>query len=168
MKSLGFALFKPFGTCLEKQGCPASRVVVAMLNHLFNQAAWARNRLRPHAGRSARLDLHPFVVDFVVNEKGFIAASSPASPEVSLSLPLDQIVKAISAGNGIETLMAQAQISGSADLAEALGFVFRHLRWDIGEDLSHVVGDIAAHRIVSAWKLRRSSQDDSIKIETDK
>ncbi|MDR2689354.1 MAG: hypothetical protein LBB76_06305 [Azoarcus sp.] len=132
----------------------ASRAVLTILDHLLAQAAWARDRLRPHAGRRARLDLHPFIVDFTVNEEGFVDASSPASPEVSLSLPLDQVMKAISAGKGIEVLMAQAHISGSADLAEALGFVFRHLRWDIGEDLSHVFGDIVAHRIVSAWKIR--------------
>ena len=39
-----------------------------------------------------------------------------------------------------------------AEVAEALGFVFRHLRWDAEEDLSRVLGDIAAHRLVDGGR----------------
>jgi ubiquinone biosynthesis accessory factor UbiJ len=48
-------------------------------------------------------------------------------------------------------------MQGDTALAEEIGFVARHLTWDVEEDLSRVVGDIAAHRIVrgarafSAW-----------------
>jgi ubiquinone biosynthesis protein UbiJ len=44
--------------------------------------------------------------------------------------------------------MRAARIEGSAEFAEALGFVIRNLRWDAEEDLSRVVGDVAAHRLV--------------------
>jgi len=33
-----------------------------------------------------------------------------------------------------------------------LGFVIRNLRWDAEEDLSTIVGDIAAHRIVAGTR----------------
>ena len=45
--------------------------------------------------------------------------------------------------------MAKVRIEGNAEFADALGFVFRNLRWDLEEDLSRIIGDIAAHRIVS-------------------
>ena len=45
--------------------------------------------------------------------------------------------------------MRAVRIEGSAELAETLGFVIRNLRWDIEEDLSRLVGDIAAHRIAT-------------------
>ena len=48
--------------------------------------------------------------------------------------------------------MRAARIEGSAEFAEALGFVIRNLRWDAEEDLSAIVGDIAAHRIVKGTK----------------
>lgn len=48
--------------------------------------------------------------------------------------------------------MRAAHIEGSAEFAEALGFVIRNLRWDAEEDLSKVVGDIAAHRMVSTTR----------------
>jgi ubiquinone biosynthesis protein UbiJ len=56
-------------------------------------------------------------------------------------------------------VLTQAHISGSAELAEALGFVLRNIRWDIESDLARLVGDIAAHRLVkggkslAAWQL---------------
>jgi len=36
-----------------------------------------------------------------------------------------------------------------AELAAALQYLARHLRWEVEEDLSRVVGDVAAHRIAS-------------------
>jgi ubiquinone biosynthesis protein UbiJ len=50
---------------------------------------------------------------------------------------------------GKDAVMRAARIEGSAEFAEALGFVIRNLRWDAEEDLSKIVGDIAAHRIVA-------------------
>jgi hypothetical protein len=56
------------------------------------------------------------------------------------------------------SLFSAATISGSADLAETLGFVFRNLRWDIEHDLSRVLGDIvpgepAAGKGLAQWQL---------------
>ena len=51
---------------------------------------------------------------------------------------------------GREALMRGAHITGVADFAEALGFVLRNLEWDVEEDLSRVLGDIAARRLVMA------------------
>jgi ubiquinone biosynthesis protein UbiJ len=54
--------------------------------------------------------------------------------------------------------MRAARIEGSAEFAQALGFVIRNLHWDAEEDLSRLVGDIAAHRMVkgarefAAWQ----------------
>ena len=53
---------------------------------------------------------------------------------------------------GKEAVMRAARIEGSAEFAQALGFVIRNLRWDAEEDLSRLVGDVAAHRIVKGGK----------------
>ncbi len=117
-------------------------------NHLLAQSGWACSRLQPHAGKRARLDISPVSIDFSITDEGhFAACSSDASPDVSLQLPLSESPRALN--GGIEALMSQVRIAGNAEFADALGFVFRHLRWDLEEDLSRVVGDIAAHRIVS-------------------
>ena len=51
-----------------------------------------------------------------------------------------------------EGLMREVRVEGNAEFADALGFVFRHLRWDVEEDLSRLIGDIAAHRLVDAGR----------------
>lgn len=131
---------------------------LAATNHLLAQAGWARSRLLPHAGKRARLDLVPLSVDFAISEDGRLAACSSADePDVTLSLPLAESPRLL--GGGIEALMSQVRIAGNAEFADALGFVFRHLRWDLEEDLARVVGDIAAHRLVSTGQaLERSGQ----------
>jgi ubiquinone biosynthesis protein UbiJ len=134
----------------------AAIVSLAALDHLLGQAAWARERLRPHAGRHVRLDLAPFAVAFTIAEDGTLAASpADAVPEVTLSLPLADALAA--ASGGLEAVMAKALIEGKAELADALAFVFRRLRWDIEEDLAKFVGDIAAHRLVDVSRGLASS-----------
>ena len=47
------------------------------------------------------------------------------------------------------SVFAAARLSGKADFAEALGFVFRNLRWDPEADLARLTGDVVARRVVS-------------------
>lgn len=120
---------------------------LASTNHLLAQSGWARTRLQPHAGKRATLELSPLAVSFSVSADGHLAScSSDSEPDVMLQVPLAESARII--GGGMEALMSQVRITGNADFADALGFVFRHLRWDLEEDLSRVVGDIAAHRLV--------------------
>lgn len=130
------------------QALPAP--LIAAINHLLGQASWAREKLAPFAGHSARITLPPFEAAFLVGDDGCISAPSPAAElEVSISLPAATPLLAL---QGKDAVMRSARIEGSAEFAEALGFVIRNLRWDAEEDLSRVVGDIAAHRIVAGTR----------------
>lgn len=127
-----------------------AQVFLAATNHLLTRAGWARQRLQPHAGRSARLDLTPLgTIDFSVSADGHFADwVGDATPDVVLRLaPGD-----LPLGQGLEAVMRQVRIEGNAELADTLGFVFRHLRWDAEEDLSRVIGDIAAHRLIDTGR----------------
>lgn len=120
----------------------------AAVNHVLARSPWARERLQPFAGQHFRISAHPFSLDAGVSIDGLLsAASMPAEPDVVLSLPLTEAPLALS--GGMERLMNRVRISGNAEFAEAIGFVFRNLSWDVEEDLSRVLGDITAHRIVS-------------------
>lgn len=134
------------------QALPAP--LLAAINHLLGQAAWAREKLAPFAGHAARIRLPPFEGAFMIGEDGCIAAPmlanpAEAEPEVNISLPAATPLLAL---QGKDAVMRAARIEGSAEFAEALGFVIRNLRWDAEEDLSRVVGDIAAHRIVGGTR----------------
>ena len=129
-----------------------SSLFLSATNHLLSQAGWARQRLQPHAGRTARLVLSPVAeIDFSVTNEGQLAEwSGEEAPEVSLRLAVADLPRLLV--DGLETAMRHVRIEGNAELAEALGFVFRHLRWDAEEDLSRVFGDIAAHRLVDGGR----------------
>lgn len=120
---------------------------VALLNHLLERSAWARQRLSPFAGRPARLMLEQLSIDFTIGTDGYLCASgSECEPEVTISAPLAALPTLI---EGWERVMKSVRINGNAEMADALGFVFRNLRWDAEADLAELVGDVAAHRLHS-------------------
>lgn len=125
---------------------PLPAPALAFVNHVLAQSGWAQERLKPFAGRSARLDMAPFDVGFLVATDGLLDAPDPgAQVDVTLSLPpLSPLLML----QGFEGLMRSVRLSGTVDFAEALGFIVRNVRWDAEEDLSKFVGDIAAHRLV--------------------
>lgn len=135
---------------------PLPAPLQAAINHLLGQASWAREKLMPFAGHAAQIKLPPFEAAFLITPEGSIAAPEPgAETEVTISLPATTPLLAL---QGKEAVMRAARIDGSAEFAQALGFVIRNLRWDAEEDLSRLVGDVAAHRIVkgghgfAAWQ----------------
>lgn len=122
-----------------------SSAFVALFNHLLNRAEWARRRLLPFSGRPARLVLEAVSIDFTIEADGHVAASGgPAEPDVTISAPLAALPDLI---DGWERVMKSVRINGNAEMADALGFVFRNLRWDPEADLAGVVGDVAARRL---------------------
>ncbi|MDD5175209.1 MAG: hypothetical protein PHQ05_02135 [Sterolibacterium sp.] len=121
-----------------------TNAVLGALNHMLQDAAWARARLMPFAGRAARLSLPPFRLDMAVTAEGMLALVGTEVRDVEIALPPDAPLLAL---RGIEAITKAACISGSAEFADALGFVLSNLRWDFEEDLSKIIGDIAAHRI---------------------
>lgn len=125
---------------------PLPAPIQAAINHVLGQAAWAREKLMPFAGHSAQIKLPPFEAAFLIAPDGSIAApAADAELEVSISLPVTTPLLAL---QGKDAVMRAARIEGSAEFAEALGFVIRNLRWDAEEDLSNLIGDIAAHRLI--------------------
>jgi len=123
---------------------PALRFV----NHLLTSEDWARTRLKAFSGQSVRFELGSFGVPLEISPAGFfrrLRAESSEPARVTVSLPADAPLRLLT---DRASLPAAARISGSAELAECLGFVLRHLRWDAESDLAQVVGDIAARRLL--------------------
>ncbi|MBM3390448.1 MAG: hypothetical protein FJY34_00510 [Betaproteobacteria bacterium] len=118
---------------------------LAALNRLLAAAPWARDKLAPFSGKRAHLALGPLPVEFRIAPDGTLESLGSGAPDVEIILPLPTPLALLA---GREALMKNARIGGAADFAEALGFVLRNLEWDAEEDLSRIVGDIAAHRII--------------------
>jgi ubiquinone biosynthesis protein UbiJ len=120
--------------------------ILAALNHLLGQAAWARRQLQPFAGRRARFEMLPWRFAFGIGTDGRFEAVTEPEVDVTVVLPANGPLLAL---QGIDRLMATAHVSGNAEFATALSFVLKNLRWDAEEDLARLVGDIVAHRVVS-------------------
>jgi len=135
--------------------------LLAAVNHVLRQASWAGAKLAPFAGHTAQIKLSPFEGAFTVIEGGQLTAPAPgAKPEVTISLPATAPLLFL---QGTDAVMRAARLEGSAEFAEALGFVVRHLRWDVEEDLSKMFGDIVAHRLVGGTRSFGSWQQQAAK-----
>jgi ubiquinone biosynthesis protein UbiJ len=137
------------------------QVFLATLNHLLGSANWARGRLKPFAGRHARIEMPPLAFGFEVDAEGWVRQIlDPTDADVCIRLPAETPLLLL---QGIDKIMACASVAGNAEFATELSFVFRNLRWDAEEDLSKLVGDIAAHRITQganqliAWQKQTAS-----------
>ncbi|WP_306605163.1 SCP2 domain-containing protein [Azonexus sp.] len=121
------------------------RLIVLPINHLVADAPWAGERLRQHAGGVLRIKGGVFSLLLQIDGTGFLrACDASLTPDVCIDLPPDFLLRAAVDRNN---LMSAARLSGMADFAETLAFVFRNLRWDIEGDLARFLGDIPARRL---------------------
>ncbi len=118
-----------------------------VFNRLLGPESWARDCLREFSGQSFRLKVgQQNVLHLSVNADGLFAAGDPTSEEtVVVRLPSDAAARWFIDRSA---LISVATISGSADFAETLAFVFRNLRWDPADDLSRLVGDVVTRRML--------------------
>jgi ubiquinone biosynthesis protein UbiJ len=128
-----------------------ARALISALNHLLSGEGWARERLRSFSGQHLRLAGGPLALDLAVDHEGLFHSTDARNgepPAVTIELPGDAPFRLLNGGR--EAVFSAARLTGAADFAEALAFVFRNLRWDVEDDLSKFVGDITAHRLVNA------------------
>ena len=122
-----------------------TQVAIASLNHVLGQAAWACEKLKPHAGRVALLSSPLVTLRLAIEPDGHFAEAAADSPaDAEIDLPISAVSQVL---HGFDAVARHVAVSGNAEFAETLGFVLRNLRWDAEEDLSRVFGDIVAHRM---------------------
>lgn len=117
------------------------------LNHLLRGESWARERLKPFAGKTANFLVPPFSLLLTVTSGGEVAkAAGDVVPDVKFVLAPPLLLRLIGRD---EAAYKQVEITGDSEFAEAIAYVAKNLRWDAAEDLSHIFGDIVAQRLVS-------------------
>ncbi len=122
--------------------------IAAAINHLLESASWARERLKPFAGKILRFNLAPFTVTLAIRASGEVE-DSPVTGAADASFTL-------TSGVALRVLAAdpdawrEVEVNGDTALAREILAIAQNLRWDVEEDLSRVFGDIAAHRMVQA------------------
>ena len=139
----------------------ASSTAITVLNRMLSREAWAREKLAPFAGRSARFDAAPFGLTLQVADDGTFAAASnnnnnQGEPAVTIGVALSSLPLAMF---DPAAAMKDVRLTGDAEFAQALAFVLQNLRPEPEEELSRFIGDAAAQRLVgflrasaSQWK----------------
>lgn len=122
----------------------------AAVNHVLRSAPLAMERLARHAGRTAEFRVGPFAFALTVQTTGEV---TPAVSEAARDLHVRMspfLLPRLAAGE--EAAFRDIEMQGDMELAQEIAYLARNLTWDVEEDLSGVVGDIAAHRVVGAGR----------------
>lgn len=122
---------------------PAARAI----NHVLQSAPLALERLRKHAGRTAAFHVGPLTLAFTVQTTGEVAAAVTGATR-DLDVRISPFVLPRLAAKD-EAAYREIEMQGDMELAHEISFIARNLTWDVEEDLSRVIGDISAHRVVS-------------------
>ena len=125
------------------------------LNRLLEAEPWARERLAPFAGMTVELRAPPLPgLRFVILPGGTLEAGGD-DPALTLTVRPDALPALLQSE---EHFVRSVDVTGDERLAAEVMMLMRHLRWDAEEDLSKLVGDVAAHRLMglargfAAWQ----------------
>ena len=123
-------------------------LAVPAINRLLRANTWALDKLKPHAGKTALLTSPPFELRLTVSETGdVLAPAREASPAVTIEVSPGVLLRLLARD---ESAWSAARVTGDMEFAGAIDHLRCNLVWDYEEDLSHVLGDIGAHRVARA------------------
>ena len=128
-----------------------SGLLLRGFNSLLGREAWARERLSAHAGKSLRVVAGRFALQASVASSGLLQVCADAVvPDVTVSIPADRLrdLPGVWRDQGQAGIIGLMHIQGDAGLAQLLSDLAQSLRWDVEDDLSRVVGDVLAVRLV--------------------
>ncbi|MFM9968073.1 MAG: SCP2 domain-containing protein [Burkholderiales bacterium] len=133
----------------------------SFVNHLLIQQSWASERLATHAGGRIRVQMPPIfdASDFAILDSGLLQAEpTQTAPDLTISMKIAALPMLLT--HHPDTLK-HVELSGNAALASSVQALFARLQWDVEEDLSRVVGDIAAHRMAGIGRALFAWQRDA-------
>jgi ubiquinone biosynthesis accessory factor UbiJ len=127
------------------------RRLVLLANHVLMQEAEAQARLARQAGRVVEAHWRVFVVRLVATPAGLLdVAPGGAHPDLTLTLTEEspwELAQAALRGD-----KPPVRIAGDVQFAAEINWLVDHVRWDLEEDLSRVIGDAPAHAIGEAGR----------------
>lgn len=140
---------------------PISTPFIQFVNHLLAKEKWASAKLQDHANKIANFDLQAISLRVKVGADGMLeSAAEGAQADVTIRIKLSDLSQILQQR---DKAFSYVKIDGDADLANTISYLSDNLRWEVEEDLSRVVGDLAAVKLVSGAKaltenLKRTQQ----------
>ncbi|MEY4295451.1 MAG: hypothetical protein RLY82_1139 [Pseudomonadota bacterium] len=152
--SLLNSIFGDLGNKLSKLQPPAWAIdevqhrVVLLLNHVLMQEPEAMARLTRVKANVVRIQWQDFTMSLCATPAGLLErADDHKAADLSLLVADDSLASLV------QTVLAGGKppikIEGDVQLAAEVNWLVDHVRWDIEEDLSRILGDAPAHAVVS-------------------
>lgn len=124
--------------------------VLLLVNHVLMQEPQAQARLVRQKGAQVRVVWRSFAMQFIATPAGLLdrvsaTDSSAKAPDLTLTV-LEASPFALAQG-ALKGDKPPINIEGDVQLAAEIGWLVDHVRWDLEEDLSRVIGDGPAHTL---------------------
>lgn len=117
-----------------------------VLQHLMQQNSWTAPLLQPYAYKTLRIDFKVTRVMLTILNSGELAiAADSATADATIHLPPSLAMRLLRQDPLAYSLI---KIEGDATLGMEVGKILSAIRWDVEDDLSKIVGDIAAYQVV--------------------
>ena len=108
----------------------------------------AMARLVRQNQQSARLQWREFTIDLMATPAGLLDLAPPGT-RADLLLTVEEVSPLGLIGKTLAGEKPSVRIEGDVQLAAEVNWLVDHVRWDIEEDMSRVLGDVVAHRLAS-------------------
>ena len=125
------------------------RRIVLLVNHVLMQEPVAMQRLVRQKGRVILTQWRQFSFRVCITPAGLFDLADP-SAVADLSLQLTEESPVALAQTLMQGGKPAVRIEGDVQLAAEVNWLADHVRWDLEEDLSRIVGDAPAHMLAQA------------------
>ena len=103
---------------------------IAPLNHMLRGESWARKRLQPSAGKTARFRVPPFFdLAVVIQPTGEVAAASTVAGNDAILTIMPALLPRLLVCD--ETAYREVRISGDSAFGQEILEIGQNLRWDV-------------------------------------
>lgn len=127
------------------------RRVVLLLNHVLMQEPEAMARLLRQKGRTVMVTWRSVRLQLAVTPAGLLDLAGPqASSDLTLAVTEESAVALVQAA--LKGDKPAVRIEGDVQLAAEVNWLVDHVRWDLEEDLSRIIGDVPAHAAAEAFR----------------
>ncbi|MEO8383593.1 MAG: hypothetical protein ABI583_00015 [Betaproteobacteria bacterium] len=138
--------------------------VVRFVNRVLSDYPAACERLRTHQGKGIAVQVGPIKTVMRISPGGEFELVGDTGDtlevvaDVSMVIP-PSVLPGLAAKD--PEAMSKIAFSGDSELAATLADIARNVEWDIEADLSRVVGDVVAHRVVETAQRARAWRDEA-------
>jgi ubiquinone biosynthesis protein UbiJ len=127
----------------------SQRRMVLLLNHVLLQEPEAMARLARQKGSVVLVQWRGFALRLLATPAGLLdLAGHHSKPDLTLNVTQESPFALL--GSALRGDKPEVRIEGDVQLAAEVNWLVDHVRWDLEEDLSRIVGDGPAHTVAQA------------------